>query len=148
MKSSVVYKIPIKLIRYCSKNLLALVLSIAFVIPIKASPLTFCPLEGDAACDDVCNIIGEDDQDETDISTVEDEWFASCIRVRGTLIINENTDLDNQQFIMDPGSEIVVKGGYRLTLSSSLLQAGCEYLWKGIRVEDGATLKIYFSRIT
>jgi hypothetical protein len=115
---------------------------------VSGKSLPFCPYMGEPACDDVCNEIGDDPSDETDIDEVNPAWFASCIRVHGTLFINEDTDLSEVQLIMEPGSEIVVRSGYRLTLSSSVLIAGCEQLWRGIRLEDGATFHTYYSSIS
>lgn len=113
----------------------------------SGSTYEYC-LEGDLECDSECDEIGEGPEDDLYISSYNPSIFSSCLRIDGVLHIDENTDLYEAQLIMDPGAEIVVDAGYRLTISSSIIIAGCEELWKGIRVEDGATFHTYYSKIS
>jgi hypothetical protein len=64
---------------------------------------------------------------------------SSLIEVSGTLLIDENTIVSNATFVMQPGSEIIVRSGYTLLVSGSTFES-CIHMWRGITVESGAVL--------
>ncbi|MEM8909347.1 MAG: right-handed parallel beta-helix repeat-containing protein, partial [Bacteroidota bacterium] len=71
----------------------------------------------------------------------------ACYEVQGTLIIDENTSVQDALFRMAPGSEIIVKNGVTFDVTASRFN-GCAFLWDGITVEPGGTLLFVNNRIS
>ncbi len=75
-------------------------------------------------------------------------WFIDCIAIAGTLIVDENFTFLGCNVTMEPFSEIRVTKGNKLTINRNSDIHGCNELWRGIVVEEGATLEIIDSRIS
>ncbi len=69
------------------------------------------------------------------------------IEVNGTFTIDQDYCFVNSEFIMRPGSEIIVNPNVRLTLKNCEL-FGCDQMWKGIRVSENGGLVSDGSTIT
>ena len=61
------------------------------------------------------------------------------IVIAGTLIINQNTVWSQKHLRMNAGAQIVVASGVTFQLSTCVVE-GCNYMWKGILMNGGATL--------
>lgn len=61
--------------------------------------------------------------------------------IAGTLIIDQNTIWTQKQVKMMAGAQIIVATGVTFQISESVLE-GCDYMWKGILMNGGATLII------
>lgn len=73
------------------------------------------------------------------VTNLGNQALSGCIRVMGTLSINQNTVWNNLRIRMAEGSEIRVDS--ELVMSNSFL-SGCGSMWKGIRVTAGHQLEI------
>lgn len=81
------------------------------------------------------NISGNISTSTNNISTLTDE----IVTLNGNLNINKNITLDNCNVFLKGGYNIIVKSGNTLTIKGTSFQT-CTTMWKGIIVEDGATL--------
>jgi hypothetical protein len=69
-----------------------------------------------------------------------------CMTIYGKLIIDKDYNFNLGEIIMQPGSEIEVQQGIKLTITNVFLHS-CNRLWRGIYVSNGADIKVYESRI-
>ena len=69
------------------------------------------------------------------------------LQVEGTLEIDVDYCLRGYQLVMKPASRILVKSGVTLTVDESTKIRGCDQMWQGIALEDGATLNVDNSTI-
>lgn len=65
--------------------------------------------------------------------------FAGCLSITGALIIDKDYTFDATLFKMETNARILVKSNVRLTITKSLLES-CSNMWKGIELEENATL--------
>ncbi len=64
------------------------------------------------------------------------------VAIHGELTIDQDLVFANTQLIMDQGASIRVLSGKELALNNSTITAGrCNYMWKGIILENNAILK-------
>ena len=69
-----------------------------------------------------------------------------CITISGKLIIDREYNFDDGKIIMQPGSEIEVQKGFKLTIANAYLHS-CNRMWKGITLLNGADIKIFGATI-
>lgn len=67
--------------------------------------------------------------------------------VRGNLIINQNTVIDNNSIIeMEPNARITVEPGVRFhVLGNTTLQAGCDQMWAGVFYSGFGSYRVWNS---
>ncbi len=63
------------------------------------------------------------------------------IPISGTLVIDVNVFATNCQFVMAPDAKIIVQTGFTLYVTNSQFY-GCDYMWEGMQVENGAGLRM------
>lgn len=76
-------------------------------------------------------------------------WANQRVLISGALTLNANLNVNSNTVIQfaDASSEIIVNAGNVLSVSSSTLEAGCNFMWKGITVVPGATIQTTNSEI-
>lgn len=116
-------------------------------IEVNCFPNFVCPCTGN-------NSINIDAGDGTLLSTIQQlagtTLFNSCLAINGKLIVDKDYNIYYGELRMQPGSEIAIRSGSNLMLiavSSNEGIHGCEQMWKGITVENGASLQIWYSTI-
>ena len=73
-------------------------------------------------------------------------YFNTCLAIRGRLIIDGDYALVGGEIRMQPGSEIVVGSGDKLSIAETQELYGggsihsCEQMWRGIRVDNGGEI--------
>ncbi len=93
--------------------------------------------------------IGESIQSDESISLLNIPQIIdnACIKISGTLNIDQDWTLTNCHLIFGDGAQIVVKANAKLSIAEGNLLEGCDVLWRGITVEASGQLFFEVSTI-